>query len=52
METKITTTIETITPAMAAEYLKSNVVNRRLYSKAINTYADDMANGKWNYFFS
>lgn len=48
METKITTTIETITPAMAAEYLKSNVVNRRLYSKAINTYADDMANGKWN----
>lgn len=44
--------VETITPKIAAEYLKHNVTdglrrNRRVTKNAISRYAEDMRNGRW-----
>ena len=44
--------VETITPEIAAEYLKHNVTdgerrNRRMKPMAVYRYADDMKNGRW-----
>ena len=39
--------VETITPALASEYLAKNTKNRTPKKKAILNYARDMKNGKW-----
>ena len=44
----ITTTIEVITPELAAKYLERNHTNRVPSRLAINQYATDMRNNKWN----
>jgi hypothetical protein len=43
----ITSTIETITPAIAAEYLKSNTGNRPVNSRMVQKYKQEMVQGKW-----
>jgi hypothetical protein len=44
----ITTKVETITPALAAEYLKKNTNNvRKLSRTVVNNYAEDIRNGRW-----
>lgn len=40
-------TIMTITPDMASEMLMHNKNNRKLRKYAVNTFADDMQNGRW-----
>lgn len=47
METKITTSVELITPSKAQEYLTRNVNNRRLREIIVNVYADSMKRGLW-----
>ena len=44
---EITTKIETITPEIATEYLKSNQRNRMLRQSLVNQYASDMKAGNW-----
>ena len=39
--------VETITPAIASEMLTKNIKNRMPKKKAIENYARDMKNGKW-----
>ena len=41
------TQIKTITPALAAQYLKMNATNRRLRLNVVSKYANDMRNGNW-----
>lgn len=43
----VTTSIETITPAMAAEYLSGNENNRNLRAGRVAVYAQAMADGDW-----
>lgn len=43
----VQTTIETITPEMAKEYLTHNVVNRKPCKGQIEYYARMMGNGTW-----
>lgn len=43
----ITTTIETITPAKAMEYLKRNGRNRRMRPGAVRTMAEAIQRGEW-----
>jgi hypothetical protein len=43
----ITTTIETVTPAMAADWLKMNTNNRPLDQKRVQAFADDIRLGRW-----
>lgn len=45
--TMVQTTIETITPEMAKEYLTHNVVNRKPCKGQIEYYARMMGNGTW-----
>lgn len=40
-------TVEKVTPARAAEFLKRNAVNRRMRMDAVNAYSRDMENGTW-----
>jgi len=47
MSKQMTMTIETITPQIAAEYLKMNIGNRPPKKGTISVYARDMAAGKW-----
>lgn len=39
--------VETITPEIAAKYLKHNGVNRSIRPAKVRNYARDMKNGKW-----
>lgn len=41
------TVIETITPAKAAEYLKTSQGNRPISKVSVRSYADSMRQGKW-----
>lgn len=41
------TTIEIITPDMAKEYLKNNTKNRHISESKVNSYAQEMLNGRW-----
>ena len=42
------TRIETITPALATEWLdKHNSVNRKISEPTVQSYAMDMKNGRW-----
>jgi hypothetical protein len=43
----ITSTIETITPANAAEYIKRNTINRPLRERHVNKLASEMTAGRW-----
>ena len=44
----ITSSVETITPAKAKEYLKKNTNNYRKMSRStIRSYAEDIKNGRW-----
>lgn len=44
------TTVETITPKMAREWLESsNTRNRNLSPKKVSLYADDMKNNRWTF---
>lgn len=43
----VKTTIESITPFMAKEYLKKNIVNRKLNKGLVAYYARLMSEGKW-----
>jgi hypothetical protein len=45
--TKVTTSIETITPALALEYLENMPKNRRRSQPLIDRYTSDMQNGEW-----
>lgn len=47
METNLQARVETITPDMAREYLKSNSMNRPLNDKTVNFYAQEMRAGNW-----
>lgn len=38
---------EQVTPEMAAEWLKRNVVNRNIAMSRVNAYAEDMRSGNW-----
>ena len=38
---------ETITPDLAREYLKANIINRPLKPKVVDTYAERMRKGQW-----
>lgn len=40
-------TLETITPAMAAEWLRGNTVNRRIVSNHVERLASEMLAGEW-----
>lgn len=44
---ELTTAIETITPAMAAEYLLKNTRNRRVTQSRVNRLAVEMTSGCW-----
>lgn len=44
---EITTTVETITPESAKEYLQRNNINRNINQSRVNAYADEIKNGKW-----
>jgi hypothetical protein len=44
---QITATIETVTPAMAREWLAEMGVNRNVKEASVAMYASDMANGNW-----
>lgn len=44
---KVTAQVETITPEIAREYLKSNKVNRPLNDKTVEFYAEQMKKGQW-----
>lgn len=44
---KIVTKVEFITPAIAADYLRHNAVNRPLNHKNVEFYARQMVEGKW-----
>lgn len=41
------TKVETITPSMAAEWLKKNTLNRRVRTSLVNYYANEMKNENW-----
>jgi hypothetical protein len=41
--------VEVVTPAIAALWLDSNDVNRRLRSKVVDMYASDMSKGAWEW---
>lgn len=43
----VTSNMELITPELAEKWLKNNFNNRRPSKKAINKYAQDMLNDKW-----
>lgn len=45
---QITSQIETITPAIAAEYLKFNNSNRPLSQTVVSSYAATMSRGEWH----
>ena len=48
INSKLTVTMEIITPEIAKEYLKLNVRNYRVYQPATaRAYAEDIRNGKW-----
>lgn len=47
MEANLQAKVETITPDMAREYLKSNSMNRPLNDKTVNFYAQEMRAGNW-----
>lgn len=47
MEAKLQGKVETITPDMAREYLKSNSMNRPLNDRTVNLYAQEMRTGNW-----
>lgn len=47
MEANLQARVETITPDMAREYLKSNRMNRPLNDKTVNFYAQEMRAGNW-----
>lgn len=47
METKVYTTIETITPQMAQVYLTHNTDNRNVRSYTVDFYARQMKQGDW-----
>ena len=42
------TEILTITPSMAEEMLSKNKSNRKLRNTVVNSYASQMASGKWH----
>lgn len=42
-----TATLEAITPAVAAQYLTCNLLNRRLRPSVVSNYADDMSENNW-----
>lgn len=44
---KVIAKVETITPEIAREYLKANVVNRPLNQRTVKYYAEQMKNGQW-----
>lgn len=44
---QITSQIETITPAIAAEYLKNNQTNRALSMATVKSYSETMKRGEW-----
>lgn len=44
---QITSQIETITPAIAAEYLKNNETNRPLSQAVVKSYCETMKRGEW-----
>jgi len=46
-ESKISTTVETIGPKEAQEYLDKNNTNRKLRAGVVEKYATDMRNGTW-----
>lgn len=46
-EYQITSQIETITPAIAAEYLKNNETNRPLSQATVKSYSETMKRGEW-----
>lgn len=46
-KSKITTSIEKITPEMAIEWLETNTHNRPKRDRRISMYARDMADGNW-----
>ena len=47
MHEKFNAIVETITPEMAREYLKANVVNRKLNNRTVDLYVDQMVKGLW-----
>lgn len=47
METRVYTTVETITPHMAQVYLTHNVSNRKAKEKIIEAYSKEMKEGRW-----
>lgn len=47
--TMITTSVEMITPSMAVAMLARNTSNRPVKQGAVNRYATDMRNGRWQY---
>lgn len=47
--TMITTSVEMVTPDRAVEMLKFNTRNRPVKPHAVNRYASDMRNGRWQY---
>lgn len=49
MSHEITHDRMTITPEMAARWLEKNTHNRKLQTKNIDQYAQDMRNGDWQY---
>lgn len=44
---KVTSTVETITPAIAREYLEHNKTNRAMRRTALAAYRRDMQSGRW-----
>ena len=49
-ESSVQCTVENITPAKAAEYLKHNTDNyRKLKRPLVNNYMDDILNGRWEF---
>lgn len=47
METKVTTSVEIITPDIAKEMLSRNVSNRPIKKQAVDYYVQEIKEGKW-----
>lgn len=47
VEAEVVTTIEMVTPAMAASWLKFQHRNRNIITQRVRTYAEAMRNGDW-----
>lgn len=45
----VETSIVTVTPEMAEEWLSKNINNRAPSKKVIDTYSRDMASGRWEF---